>query len=121
MSHQRLTERHKLPFYVFYTLLTVSWVTRDPPEVRAWRRAIASLSTHPQEDVFGRVEAGGVDAGGVGRVALAHHPAGEAGDGAGGHRGVLALLAAARRVRHHEVDGALRGPPDLFAGGRPYQ
>lgn len=46
-------------------------------------------------------------------MALAHHPAGEARDGARGDGGVLALLASSRGVRHHKVDGALSGAADL--------
>lgn len=71
------------------------------------------MNTDPEEDVFGGVEAGGVDARGEGRVAVADDPAGEAGDGAGRRRRVLALLGSSQRVRHHEVYGTLRGAADL--------
>lgn len=71
------------------------------------------MNTDPEEDVFGGVEASSVDARGEGRVAVADDPAGEAGDGAGRRRRVLALLGSSRCVRHHEVYGALRGAADL--------
>ena len=72
---------------------------------------------HPQEDVLGRVKARRVDAGGVGRRALAHDAAGEAGDGALDGLGVGIALAARDRVRHHVVDGALCGAANLGGGG----
>lgn len=75
----------------------------------------ARAATHPEEDVLGRVEAGGVDAGRVRRRALALDAAGETGDGALHRRCVSVALAARHRVRHHEVDGALRRPADLPA------
>lgn len=71
------------------------------------------IDTDPEEDVFGGVEASSVDPRGERRVAVADDPAGEAGDGAGRRRRVLALLGSSRCVRHHEVYGALRGAADL--------
>lgn len=80
--------------------------------------------THPQEDVLGGVEAGGVDASGVRRAPLADDAAGEARDGALDRLGLglalppVALLAARHRVRHHKVYGALCGTPNLGSKGR---
>lgn len=79
-------------------------------------------NTHPQEDVLGGVEAGGVDAGRVGSAAFTHDAAGVAGDGALGRLASATTLpcctpaltaAAACCVRHHKVDHALCGPANL--------
>ena len=80
--------------------------------------------THPQEDVLGGVEAGGVDASGVRRAPLADDAAGEARDGALDRLGLglalppVALLAARHRVCHHKVYGALCGTPNLGWKGK---
>lgn len=87
----------------------------------AW--VIGAEDTHPEEDVLGGVEAGGVDARRVGGAALTHDAAGVAGDGALCRLAPVAPLhrrsapalttAAARCVGHNEVDHALCGPANL--------
>lgn len=77
-------------------------------------------NTHPKENVLGRVEAGGVDAGRVGSAALAHDAAGVAGNCALCRLASTAAfscgapaLPAARCVRHHKVNHAFGGSADL--------
>lgn len=82
------------------------------------RRARESLSEtgggwYPEEDVLGGVEASSVDPGGEGRVPLADDAAGEAGDGALEGGAIGRSLTPGHSVRHHKVNGVLRGTPDL--------
>lgn len=69
--------------------------------------------THPKEDALGRVEAGGVDARGVGRGPLAHDPTGEARNRALGRQRVTVAMATGYGVHHHEIYGAFGGAADL--------
>ncbi len=69
--------------------------------------------THPQEDAFGRVEAGGVDARGVGRRSLTHDPTRESRYSALRRQRVAFAVTTRHRVHHHEINGAFSGPADL--------
>lgn len=70
-------------------------------------------NNYPEEDVFGGVKPGCVDASSEGRVALTHNSAGEPGDGALCDGSLLSLLASCYCVSHHKVYGALCGTSNL--------
>lgn len=72
-----------------------------------------SVSPYPKEDVFGGVEAGGIDAGRVGWGSLAHDAAGEAWDGALYSLCVRVTLTARDGVCHHEIYWTFCGTTDL--------
>lgn len=77
--------------------------------------------THPQEDAFGRIEAGGVDARGVGRGSLTHDPTRESRYGALRRQRVAVTVTTRCHVHHHKINGAFSGPadlqkPDVFIG-----
>lgn len=69
--------------------------------------------THPQEDAFGRIKAGGVDARGVGRGSLTHDPTRESRYGALRRQRVTVTMTTRSRVHHHKINGAFSGPANL--------
>lgn len=72
-----------------------------------------SASPYPKKDVFGGVEAGGIDAGRVGRGSLAHDAASEAWDGTLYGLCVRVTLAARDGVRHNKIYWTFCGTTDL--------